>query len=265
MHPIVECYPTESARDRTLVMEPVRIDVTTPSRALRRARSATASLDRLGRAARRRAARRRAASSSRARWSGGSTAQRLARGASRRRADPRARRRALQAAADRVARSTTRWSAPTPIARRRSSPSAAASSATWPASPRRPTCAASRSSTCRRRCWRRSTARSAARSASTIALGKNLIGAFYQPHAVVDRSVGARHAAAPRIPRRALRGDQVRHDVEPVAVRSRRHASARRSSRAQPRGADGRSSPSRAGSRPTWSRPTNAKPGCGGS
>ena len=53
------------------------------------------------------------------------------------------------------------------------------------------------------------------------ALGKNLIGAFYQPHAVViDPSVSG-HAAAARVPRRTLRGDQVRHDVERGLVRSR--------------------------------------------
>ena len=46
-------------------------------------------------------------------------------------------------------------------------------------------------------------------------LGKNLIGAFYQPHAVVIDPLGARHAAAPRVPRRPLRSDQVRHDLEP--------------------------------------------------
>ena len=36
-----------------------------------------------------------------------------------------------------------------------------------------------------------------------------------------DRSTGARHAAAARVPRGPLRGHQVRHDVEPRAVRSR--------------------------------------------
>ena len=82
-------------------------------------------------------------------------------------------------------------------------------------------------------------------------LGKNLIGAFYQPHAVVDRSVGARHAAAARVPRRALRGDQVRDDVERAAVRSHRGASAKAIFAQRARRADARSSPSRAGSRRT--------------
>ena len=46
-------------------------------------------------------------------------------------------------------------------------------------------------------------------------LGKNLIGAFYQPHAVVIDPSLLGHAAAARIPRRPVRSDQVRHDVEP--------------------------------------------------
>ena len=53
-------------------------------------------------------------------------------------------------------------------------------------------------------------------------LGKNLIGAFHQPVARRDRSGAARNAAAPRVPRRALRSDQVRHDLEPRSVRSHR-------------------------------------------
>ena len=59
-------------------------------------------------------------------------------------------------------------------------------------------------------------------------LGKNLIGAFYQPHARRHRSVGARDAAAARVPRRAVRGDQVRHDVEPrrCSIGSRASATA---------------------------------------
>ena len=64
-------------------------------------------------------------------------------------------------------------------------PSAAAWCATWSASPRPATCAASGSSTCRRRCWPRSTRPSAARPASITPRGKNLIGAFYQPLCVV--------------------------------------------------------------------------------
>ena len=62
-------------------MDPVRIDVATPSRALRRHASATALLDRARRDCSTRSARRRAASSSRARWSGGCTAPQLARAA----------------------------------------------------------------------------------------------------------------------------------------------------------------------------------------
>ena len=51
-------------------------------------------------------------------------------------------------------------------------------------------------------------------------LGKNLIGSFYQPHAVVVDPSRAVDAAAAGIPRRAVRSRQVRHDVERVAVRA---------------------------------------------
>ena len=46
-------------------------------------------------------------------------------------------------------------------------------------------------------------------------LGKNLIGAFLPAARRRHRSVGARHAAAPRVPRRPVRSHQIRHDVEP--------------------------------------------------
>ena len=66
-----------------------------------------------------------------------------------------------------------------------SSASAAAPPPTTPASRPRSTCAACRSRWCRRRCWRWSTRRWAARPASISAPGKNLVGAFHQPRAVV--------------------------------------------------------------------------------
>ncbi len=61
-------------------------------------------------------------------------------------------------------RSSGRPASPAPT---RSSRSAGERPPTWPASSRRPGCAACRSCTCRRRCWRWSTRRSAARPGST--------------------------------------------------------------------------------------------------
>ena len=78
------------------------------------------------------------------------------------------------------------------------------------------------------------------------------------------RSVGARHAAPPGVPRRALRSDQVRHDVEPDAVRAHRPR-AHGDLRARIPRSLSPSSASRAGSRPTSWRRTSAKPGRGGS
>ena len=49
--------------------------------------------------------------------------------------------------------------------------------------------------------------------------GKNLVGAFYQPWVVVIDPERARHAAPPGVPRRAVRGDQVRRGLRPRAVR----------------------------------------------
>ena len=95
-------------------------------------------------------------------------------------------------------------------------------------------------------------------------LGKNLIGAFYQPHAVVDRSVGPRHAAAARVPRRALRSHQVRDDVEPGAVRPHRRATASAIFARGPEVADAdhrRVVPHQGA---TSSPPTSAKPGRAG-
>ena len=80
-----------------------------------------------------------------------------------------------------ASRCTTGWRISMPIAGPWWSRSAAASSATWPASSPPPSPAACRCSWCRPRCWPWSIARSAARSASTIPRGKNLIGAFHQP------------------------------------------------------------------------------------
>ena len=92
-------------------------------------------------------------------------------------------------------------------------------------------------------------------------LGKNLIGAFYQPHAVVDRPGGARHAAAPRVPRGPVRSDQVRDDVErrrsSTASRRERKAIFAREPEALTRG----DRANRAASKRASCPPTSARPG----
>ena len=60
------------------------------------------------------------------------------------------------------------------------------------------------------------------------ARGKNLIGAFHPPRAGRGRPRGAGDAAAPRVPRRPLRGDQVRRDRQRAAARPARAATRRR-------------------------------------
>ena len=79
-----------------------------------------------------------------------------------------------------------------------------------------------------------------------------------------DRSPAARHAAATRVPIRAVRGRQIRHDREPRPVRPRgpRHQS---DLRARARSAAARRSSSRAASRQTSCPRTSARATCAGS
>ena len=91
-------------------------------------------------------------------------------------------------------------------------------------------------------------------------LGKNLIGAFYQPHAVViDPSVLG------TLPRREFRAglyEVIKYGMTSSPSLFDRVARERKAIFARDAGrADRRSSPSRAGSRPTSSPRTSRKPG----
>ena len=89
-------------------------------------------------------------------------------------------------------------------------------------------------------------------------LGKNLIGAFYQPRAGRRRRRHARHAAAARARRRAGRGHQVRRGRRRRVPRLDREQP-RRLARARQGRARARGDDARAGSRPRSSPATSAR------
>ena len=117
-----------------------------------------------------------------------------------------------------------------------------------PGSPPRSTTAASPSCTCPRRCSAWSTPPSAARPASTCPEGKNLVGAFWQPTAVLCDTDAARHAAAAGVAQRAwarwpsttsstgddLAGAAARRARRPRASRIKADAWSRRRARGRP-------------------------------
>ena len=86
---------------------------------------------------------------------------------------------------DTAGASGARWPSRASRARITSSPSAAASSATWRGSARRPTSEASRSCRLRRLSSPRSTRPTAARPGVDLPAAKNYVGAYHQPAAVI--------------------------------------------------------------------------------
>ncbi len=65
-------------------------------------------------------------------------------------------------------------------------------------------------------------------------LGKNMIGAFHQPRAVLIDTDCLAHAAGPRVRGRPRRSDQVRRDPRRRVLRLARERRCRASSRATP-------------------------------
>ena len=100
--------------------------------------------------------------------------------------------------------------------RRGRRPSAGERPPTWPASSRRPGCAASGSCTCRRRCSRMVDAAVGGKTGINTAEGKNLVGAFHPPAGVLCDLATLDDAAAARLRRRAGRGGQVRVHRRPA-------------------------------------------------